>query len=97
MLTPKIIVFREENERDYYELLSGFDSIIEKLAKSIADDLNKLIKRYVPKHLMNEYTLYSMASSFHILHDTIEACITKNLLTVPESRLGAEGVMMIVK
>lgn len=56
-----------------------------------------LIKRYVPKHLMNEYILYNMASSIRILHDTIEACISEDILTVPQSRLSAEGVMMIVK
>ena len=97
ILTPKIIVFSEENEMAFYELLADFKDTVHDLAKPIAYELSCLIKRYVPNHLMNEYTLYSMASSIRILHDTIEACISEDLLTVPQSRLSAEGVMMIVK
>lgn len=96
-LLPKIIVISEDDEKAFYELLSGMDGIIESLSKTIACELSKLIKRYVPKHLINEYPLYSMASSIRILHDTIEICIAKNLLTVPKSRLCAEGVLMMVK
>lgn len=97
ILTPKIVVFSEENEKDFFKLLDDLNDTLNDLARPIADELSVLIKRYVPKHLMNEYTLYSMASSIQLLHDTIEACISEDLLTVPQSRLCAEGVMMIVK
>lgn len=97
ILEPKIVVFSEENEWDFYGLLSGLDDTIRYLAKKIAAELNGLIKQYVPKHLMNEYAIFSMGASIRILNDTIEACITEDLLTVPESRLCGEGVMMIVK
>lgn len=96
-LTPKIVVFAEENENDFYNLLSGFNSAVNQLAETIAAELSGLIKQYVPKHLMGEYTMFSMASSIRILHETIEACIAADLLTVPGSRLCGEGVTMIVK
>lgn len=96
ILMPKVVVFSKENESDFNELLSGLDNTINSLAESIAAELSVLIKRYVPKHLMNEYTMYSMGSSNRILNDTIEACIDENLLTVPESRLCGEGVKIIV-
>ena len=97
MLYPKIVVFSEEKERDFYGLLSGFDKTINVLAEKIAAELSGLIKRYVPKHLINEYTMFSMGASIRILNDVIEACIAEDLLTVPNSRLCGEGVMMIVK
>lgn len=97
MLYPKIVVFSEEKEWDFYGLLSGFDKTINVLAEKIAAELSGLIKRYVPKHLMNEYTMFSMGASIRILNDVIEACIAEELLTVPDSRLCGEGVMMIVK
>ena len=97
MLYPKIVIFAEEKARDFYGLLSGFDKTISILAEKIAAELSGLIKRYVPAHLMNEYTMFSIASYSHLLHDAIEACITEDLLTVPENRLCGEGVIMILK
>lgn len=97
MLTPKIVVFAEKNENDFYNLLSGFSGEINRIAEAVAAELSGCIKQYVPKHLMGEYTMFSMASSDRILFETIEACIAADLLTVPESRLCGEGVMMIVK
>jgi len=41
--------------------------------------------------------MFSMGASIRILNDVIEACIAEDLLTVPDSRLCGEGVMMIVK
>lgn len=97
ILYPKIVVFSGEKEMDFYGLLSGFDKTVNILAKKIAAELNGLIKRYVPKHLINEYTMFSMGASIRILHDVIEACISEDLLTDPNSRLCGEGVMMIVE
>lgn len=97
LLEPKIIVFAEEKEEEFSALLSGLDSTIHLLAEEIAAELSVLIKRYVPKHLMNEYMMFNMAANTRILNDVIEACIDENLLTIPENSLCAEGVMMTLK
>ncbi len=97
MLYPKIVVISGKKGEDFNRLLCGFDKTINVLAEKIADELSRLIKRYVPKHLMNEYTMFSMGASLRILHDVIETCITEDLLTVPDSRLCGEGVLMIVE
>ena len=97
VLYPKIVVFSGKKEWDFYGLLSGFDKTVDALAEKIAIELSGLIRRYVPKHLMNEYTMFSMGASIRILHDVIEACIAEDLLTTPPSRLCGEGVMMMVE
>lgn len=97
LLEPKIIVFKEELANDFTEILSGFESTIQSLAETIASELSGLIKQYVPKHLLNEYAMFNMAVSTRFMNDAIEACITEGLLTVPDNRLCAEGVLMTVK
>lgn len=56
------------------------------------------MRTHIPEHLMNEYQIYTkLIAGVRILDNAIEDCISKGLLTEPENRLGAEGVLMIVE
>ncbi|OJU10487.1 MAG: hypothetical protein BGN88_04990 [Clostridiales bacterium 43-6] len=96
-LTPKIIVIEEASKNDFYRLLPDYSPFLKDLAETIAEDLYQLIKQYVPKHLIQEYPMYSMASSIRILYEVIEYCIAEGILTTPTNQLNAEGVVMVVK
>ncbi|MEG0570425.1 MAG: hypothetical protein RR497_02140 [Oscillospiraceae bacterium] len=97
ILTPKIIVIPKNKQEEFYSLLNEFSPKIKKIAYSIAKEISPLVKKTVPKHLINEYSMYCMASSIGLLYDVIEYCITESILTTPTLKLSAEGVMMIVE
>lgn len=47
-----------------------------------------------PKNYLYLCVLYC---GVRFLHETIESCIREGLLSEPENRVGAEGVLMIVE
>ena len=68
------------------------------LIEQIAEELAMFMKKRIPDHLMNEYQLYvRLIAGFRLLSSMIEECIKEGLLIVPENRLGAEGVLMVVE
>lgn len=97
VLEPKVLVIGEHDSKDFYALLSGFEGEQEMLADKIAADVAAFIKKHLPQHLMEEYQFYNgLIASIHTLHDVIEECIREGLLSVPQSRLCAEGVVVEV-
>lgn len=96
-LFPKILVFEHENKEEFNKLSTDIIPKLENIAKKIAGNLAGEIKNMVPKHLLNEYPLFSMLVSAPILHNSIERCIEKGILTKPEKTLCAEGSYLIVK
>lgn len=96
-LIPRIVVISTDTEKEFYDLLSDFAPSMIAIAKKIASELGTQIRKHVPKHLMNEYYMYSMAAATGLEHDVIEYCISEGILTTPESRLCPEGVLLKVK
>ncbi|HIS33132.1 MAG TPA: RNA polymerase sigma factor [Candidatus Limivivens intestinipullorum] len=98
ILEPKILVFREEDMPAFTNLLSDFDEESRRIAEKIAGELAAYMKRHIPKHLLGEYPNYNLLiAGVRILRDTIEECIRRGMLTIPESRIGADGTFMTVK
>jgi len=96
-LRPKILVMKTSDNKDFYSLTNNFDKNIEPLCDKIAEKLSKVIKKQVPKHLLNEYPILTDIATMPLLHHTIEKCIEKGILKEPESRLCAEGSCLYVK
>lgn len=98
ILEPKIIVIDKKNATDFYKLSYDFNEDMGMIIEQIAAELSAFMRTHIPEHLMNEYQIYTgMIAGVRILDNAIEDCISKGLLTEPENRLGAEGVLMIVE
>ena len=56
------------------------------------------MKKYIPSHLMCEYHIYAkLITGSHLISEIIEECIKEGLLLEPESKMCAEGILMIVE
>ena len=98
MIEPKIVVIDRKNEADFYHLSYDFNEDMGTVIRQIAAELSVFMRAHIPGHLLNEYRIYNgLIASERTLAKVIEACISENLLTEPENRLGAEGVLMIVE
>ena len=98
IIEPKIIVIDRKNDMEFYnlsfELNNGMDTVIEQ----IAAELSVFMQTHIPEHLMNEYQIYTgLIAGVRILARAIEECINEEVLVVPENKVGAEGVLMIVE
>ena len=97
ILEPKVLVIGEHDSKNFYNLLSGCEEELDALAEKIAADVAAFIKQHLPQHLMEEYQFYnSLIASSHTVHDVIEECIREGILSTPQSRLCAEGVVVEV-
>lgn len=57
--------------------------------------LNKI---YQFAYLLNEYKSYNLLiAGINIQNDFIEKCIAENILSEPQKRIGAEGVLLVVE
>lgn len=96
-LEPKIIVLDKRDADAFKRLPSLFTENMGELVETIASEISAFMKAHIPDHLMNEYEFYTqLIASSRTVSKTIDECIKEDLLTKPEKRLGAEGVLMIV-
>lgn len=98
VIEPKIIVIDRKNDRDFYNLSFDFNNDMGAVIEQIAAELSMFMRKHIPEHLMNEYQIYTrLIAGIRILAKSIEECIKEGLLTEPENRVGAEGVLMVVE
>ncbi len=98
IVEPKMIVIERKNEMDFYNVSSEFNRGMNEVVEQIAAELSAFMRSHIPAHLMNEYLTYAgLIAGIRITSRAIDQCISDGLLTKPESRLGAEGVVMVVE
>ncbi len=98
VIEPKIIVIDEKDSTDFYNIFYHFNDGMGPIIEQIAAELAIFMKTHIPKHLMNEYHIYTeLIADTRILEKAIEECISEGLLSKPENRLSAQGVVMIVE
>ena len=98
MLKPKILIANLSDEESFVSLSNLLIEDTSDIVQMIADELAEYMKSHIPKHLICEYELYSeCVASVQSLSGLIEACISEGLLAVPENRISAEGVLMLVE
>ena len=96
-LEPKIIVINKNDAAGFYALPSEFTDRMGNIIEEIAFELSAFMKAHIPMHLMNEYPFYTqLIAGTRILSKAIDECIKEDVLSKPENRLDAEGVLMIV-
>ncbi len=98
VIEPKMIVIDRKNEKDFYNLSYDFNDDMGTFIEQIAEELSTFMRTHIPKHLLNEYPVYTiLIAGIRILSKAIEECIAAGILSTPESRIGAEGMLMIVE
>lgn len=87
-----------KNEMDFYNLSFDFTNNMGTIIDQIAAELSEFMKRHIPEQLMNEYQIYTqLIAGVRILSKAIEECIKEEILSEPQNRVGAEGVLMVVE
>ena len=98
LLEPQIIVIDRKNDQEFYNLSFDLNTNMKQIIEDIADELSVFMKKRIPEHLISEYQIYTqLIAGVRILSQTIEECIKEGILSEPEKRIGAEGVLMIVE
>lgn len=98
IIEPKIIVIDRKNDMDFNNLSFDFNNDMGTVIEQIAAELSVFMRTHIPEHLMNEYQIYTgLIAGVRILAKAIEECISEGLLSKPENRLSAQGVVMIVE
>jgi RNA polymerase sigma factor (sigma-70 family) len=95
-LYPKILVMDTKDEKAFTKLSENFVEEVADLVGPTVDEMHKLVKKFVPKHLMNEYTLFVGQTCCGLLNEVIEKCIELGALNVSETSRCAEGTWMFV-
>lgn len=96
ILTPKIIVVGDEEA--FIDLCHALSAGVLGVADKLAGELAGLIRKHLPEHLLSDYQMYVQCiAGSRIIFDMTEECIKEGLLLAPEQRIGAEGMIMIVK
>jgi len=91
---PRILV----SEADvYWCVTDAFLKEIAHLIEPMADDIHKMIKKYLPKHMAGEYKLFNQQTSLGLLDGMYEECIELGTITAPDKTPSAEGVVMIAE
>ncbi|MBU3810247.1 MAG: RNA polymerase sigma factor [Candidatus Niameybacter stercoravium] len=95
-LYPKILVMDMKDANAFQSLALDIEMDFKDLVEETADELYRFIKKFVPKHLMNEYHMFTMLTSCGLISGVVEECIKKNLLTLPDHTPCAEGTWIMV-
>ena len=95
-LYPKVVVMDMKEAQDFQNLALGIEMDFKDLVEEGADELYKIIQKFIPKHLMGDYPIFTMVIFNGIISNLIEGCIEKNILTLPEHTLCAEGTWIMV-
>ena len=98
ILQPKIIAYERKFDEDFHSLAYALNENTDDIVDKIAKELSAFMRSHIPEHLINEYEYYTgCIAGIRFLHETIEACIKEGLLSEPENKIGAEGVLMVVE
>lgn len=97
-LEPKMVVIAKEDFDRFNALSEKFHAGMQDIKEQIAKELAEFMRKRIPKHLINEYPVYSeLIAGTGIGPGMMASCIEEGLLCRPEKRLGAEGMLMVVE
>ena len=98
ILEPKMITIEDKNRQAFMDIASEITDDMGEVIEKIASELASYMKKHIPKHLMNEYAIYTeLIASLRVDGQLVEHCIDEGLLLEPEQRLGAEGMLLTVE
>jgi len=98
VLEPRIVAIEKKDWDDFGKLLQGYYDSLDDVCRQIAEELHGYIRTHIQKHLLSEWKFYNqLIAGSHVINALIEKCIAADMLTVPENRLGPEGVLLVVE
>lgn len=95
-LYPKVLVMNTKDEQKFYELSYKIQEELKDLVEETVDDLYPLIKKLVPKHLLNEYKMFVTMTQLRLMDWVVEGCIQRGILSTPPNPICAEGTWIMV-
>lgn len=98
VLEPRIVAIEKKDWDAFGKLLQGYYDSLDDLCRQIAEELHGYIRSHIQKHLLGEWKFYNqLIAGSHVINALIEKCIEEDLLTIPENRIGPEGVLLVVE
>lgn len=97
VIYPKILMIDSEKENAFYDLSNDFAKEALDLYEEAAAMLYDQVKKFVPKHLINEYDTFILQITQGLLSKVIDQCIKEGIISIPENKPCAEGTWMILE
>lgn len=98
VLEPRIVAIEKKDWDDFGKLLQGYYDSLDDVCRQMAEEIHDYIVSHIQKHLLGEWKFYNqLIAGSHVLNSLIEKCIEEDMLTVPENRIGPEGVLLVVE
>ena len=98
MLEPRVVAIEKKDWDAFGKLLQGYYDSLDDICQQMAEEIHEYIVSHIQKHLMGEWKFYNqLIVGSHVIHALIEKCIAEDMLTVPENRIGPEGVLLVVE
>ena len=98
VLEPRIVAIEKKDGDAFGKLLQGYHDSLDDICHQIAQELYEYMVAHIPKHLLGEWKFYAqLIAGARTVHALIEKCIEEDLLTIPENRIGPEGVLLVVE
>jgi RNA polymerase sigma factor (sigma-70 family) len=96
-LIPKVLIIPMDKLKDFYALAGGFRGEAKEFAEMLAEDYNKLVKKYLPAHLYGQLDEFIVQTMHDFITNLIEKCIERGILYAPENPVCAEGTFFAVE
>ncbi len=96
-LYTRILVMDEAGRKNVFLADDGIKEAIRPLAKDAAEGMAAWIRRVVPAHLLEDYSLLSHEVCAGIFTTLLPALIERGILTLPEGGVGTGGCWMTVE
>ena len=97
VLEPRIVAIEKKDWDAFGKLLQGYYDSLDDICRQMAEEIHEYIVSHIQKHLLGEWKFYNqLIVGSHVIHALIEKCIAEDMLTVPENRIGPEGVLLVV-
>lgn len=98
VLEPRIVAIEKKDWDAFGKLLQGYYDSLDDICQQMAEEIHEYIVSHIQKHLMGEWKFYNqLIVGSHVIYALVEKCIAEDMLTVPENRLGPEGVLLVVE
>ncbi len=98
IIEPNIVAIDMSDYPEFSSLAACLNEGTEAITGAIAAELSEYIRDHIPARLIGEYDKYaSLIAGAEISARLVEACIGRGLLTTPENRPCAEGVILAVE
>ncbi len=97
-LYTKILVCGAGDEDRLFHITDGLaHGYLEEYAQNAAEKVAGCIRRFVPEHLLGEWKYANWLAAEPVLDALLDALVAADMLTPPESGVGAEGCWMSVE